>query len=75
MTKIVIDTDEVLEVDEAAKEIGISRASCFNYLKAGKMVGLKINGRLYITRGEIERVKRSFEKSPANGRKTLTKTV
>ena len=55
MTKFVIDTNEVFELEEAAKQLDIGIATLFRWLKAGAIIPLKIQGRTYITKSEIER--------------------
>ncbi len=65
MSKLVIDTNEVFTVEEAATLLLLGRSTMFKYLKEGKIQHLKIAGRTYITKGEIDR----YIKASDNGRK------
>ncbi len=59
MVKLVADRDEVYTLQEAAKELGIGIATLFRWKKAGKVVTLRVSGRPYIPKGEVERLKKS----------------
>jgi predicted site-specific integrase-resolvase len=56
MAKIVVDTAEVLELEEAAHELGIGIATLFRWMKKGQIVPLKLGNRTYIPRSEIKRL-------------------
>ena len=58
MTRIVVDTNEVLTLDEAARELGIGIATVFRWLKSGKLVPFRWDGRTYIPRSEIDRLRK-----------------
>ena len=58
MPKLII-TNEVFELEEAATELGIGIATLFRWLKAGKVVPLRLDHRTYILKAEIERVKQA----------------
>jgi hypothetical protein len=57
MAKLVVDTEEVLELGDAARELGIGIATLFRRLKTGAIIPLHIGARTYITKSEITRVK------------------
>ena len=62
MTKVAIDADEVFTVEETASLLGVSRATMFNYVRDCKVIPIKILGRNFITKSEIER----YKKNPTN---------
>ena len=57
MPKITIDTNEVCEPAEAARLIGIGYATLYRWIKAGKLIPIRIAGRTLIPVSEIERLK------------------
>jgi len=59
MAKIFIDTDELYDTTEAARLIGIGYVTLYRWIKNGKLIPLRIGGRTFITKSEIERVKNS----------------
>ena len=54
---IIIEPGELLDVDEAAKELGIGVATVWRWIKKGSLVPLKLGGRTLIHRSEIDRIK------------------
>jgi len=61
MTKILTDTTEVLGTTEAGKALGVSYATLFRWIKAGKIIPIRLSGRTLIPKSEIERIKASKE--------------
>lgn len=57
MPRITIDTDEVYETAEAARLIGIGYATLYRWVKAGKLIPIRIAGRTLIPKSEIDRLK------------------
>ena len=57
MAKIVIETDEVYKLEDAAAQINIGIATLFRRMRKGEIVPLRLGGRTYITKSEIERVR------------------
>jgi len=57
MTKIVIETDEVYELEEAASLLKIGIATLFRRLKRGEITPLRLGSRTYIPRSEVDRLK------------------
>jgi len=57
MVKIVVDTDEVLTLAEAAKELDIGIATLFRWMKKGKIRPLPLRNHTYIPRSEIKKLK------------------
>ncbi len=63
MSLIVVDTDEVFELEDAAKQLGIGIATLFRWLKAGDIIPLKIGNRTYIPKSEIERLNNNGQRA------------
>ncbi len=57
MSKVLVDLDDMVNMDEAAKQIGIGIATAWRWVKSGKMVKVSIAGRTLIPKSEIERLK------------------
>ena len=58
MPKIVVDTDEFYDTDEAAILIGMGVATVWRWIKAKKLIAVKIGGRTLIPKSEVERLNR-----------------
>ena len=58
VTKIVIETDEVYELNEAATLLQIGIATLFRWMRDGKVVPFKLGGRTFIPKSEVERLKK-----------------
>ena len=56
-TEIKITTSDLFSVADAAKELGRPRITIYRWIEAGKVVGIKLGGILFIPRGEVERLK------------------
>ena len=63
MPKITIDTNEVCEPAEAARLIGIGYATLYRWIKAGKLIPIRIAGRTLIPVSEIERLNKINEQA------------
>ena len=50
-----VKTDGLLPVSKAAKCLGISRVTAYQWIKDGKLDSVKIGGVLFVPVGEIER--------------------
>jgi len=66
MPKMVIDTDEVYELEEAARLLDIGIATLFRWMKKGKIVPLKLSNRTFIPKSEIERLNLKKNKGGAS---------
>jgi len=56
MPKILVDTGEVYSAQEAADLLEISYATIYRWIKANKIIPLKIVGRTLIPKSEVERL-------------------
>jgi len=59
MTKLVIDTAEVYDTNEAARLLEIGYATLYRWIKDGKLIPLRIGGRTFIPKSEVERLKQN----------------
>lgn len=71
--KVEITTDDLLTIEEAAKEIGCHRATIFRWIDEGKILTLKLAKNRAIPKAEVERLrrlgaKRKYERHKATGR-------
>ena len=57
MVKIIVDTGEVYDVLEAARLLGVGYATVYRWIKAGKIVPVKLAGRTLIPKTEVDRLK------------------
>ena len=58
--KIVIDTEQVLEPAEAAKQIGIGYATIYRWMKSGKIIAIYVSGKALIPKSEIVRLEKEI---------------
>ena len=65
MTKLVVDTEEVYDSNEAAKLLGIGYATLYRWIKDGKIIPLRIGGRTFIPKTEVERLNKQAADSAA----------
>jgi excisionase family DNA binding protein len=57
MPKIVVDTAEIYDTNEAAHLLGIGYATLYRWIKDGKLIPLRVGGRTLIPKSEVERLK------------------
>ena len=55
--EVRVTTDDLSSVADAAKELGRPRITIYRWIEAGKIVGIKLGGILFIPREEVERLK------------------
>jgi len=60
MPKLVVDTADIYDTNEAARLLGIGYATLYRWIKDGKLIPLRIGGRTLIPKSEIERLKREI---------------
>ena len=56
-SRITISSDDVLSVNQAAKELGKHVATIYRWHDAGIIVGVEFGGVLFIPKSEVERMK------------------
>ncbi|GAI59374.1 unnamed protein product [marine sediment metagenome] len=55
--EIRVTTDDLVSVADAAKILGRPRLTIYRWKDAGKIVGIKLGGIIFIPKSEIERLK------------------
>ena len=53
---ILIQTDDLVSVQEAARILGLSRPTVYHWINRKKILSCRLGGTLYVLRPEIERV-------------------
>lgn len=59
-TEILITSNDILTVGDAAKELGQHRSTIYRWLEAGKFIGVKLGGILFVPKSEVERLKKDI---------------
>lgn len=57
LEEIKIQTDDIITVPGAAKQLGKPKMTLYRWIDAGKIVSIKLGGILFIPVSEIERIK------------------
>lgn len=57
MKEVKVTTDDLMSVQDAAKTLGRPRYTIYRWIEAGKIIGLRFGGILFIPVSEIERIK------------------
>ena len=57
MAKIIIDMPDLYDTNEAAQILGIGYATVYRWIKAGKLIPVRVDKRTLIPKSEIERLK------------------
>jgi len=65
MGEIVVDIPELYDPNQAAEALGVGYATVFRWIKAGKLIPLRIGGRTLIPKSEVERLKNEQAAEPA----------
>ncbi len=56
--EIRVKTDDLVSVADAAKILGRPRLTIYRWIDAGKIVGIKLGGIIFIPKSEVERLKK-----------------
>lgn len=56
MPNIIVTTDDVVSIQDAAKELKVARLTIYRWIKASKIISIKFGGFLFIPKSEIERL-------------------
>jgi len=62
--EIKVTTSDLVSVADTANELGRPRITIYRWVEAGKILGVKLGGILFIPRSEIQRVKSNQEAKP-----------
>ena len=55
--EIKVTTDDLMSVQDAAKALSRPRYTIYRWIDAGKIIGLRLGGILFIPVSEVERIK------------------
>jgi len=64
LKEITVTTNDLMSVQDTAKELGRHRYQIYRWIESGKIVAIKLGGILFIPKSEIERVKSNQERKP-----------
>ena len=53
---ILIQTDDLVSVQEAARILGLSKPTVYHWINRKKILSCRLGGTLYVLRSEIERI-------------------
>lgn len=59
--EIKVATSDLLSVAQAACELGRPRSTIYRWADAGKIIGIKLGGVLFIPKSEVERLRKENE--------------
>ncbi len=62
--EIKVTTSDLVSVADAANELGRPRITIYRWVEAGKIVGVKLGGILFIPKSEVQRLKQATEPAP-----------
>ena len=62
--EIKVATSDLVSVAQAAHELQRPRSTIYRWVEAGKIVGIKLGGILFVPRSEVERIKRAMAIKP-----------
>jgi len=57
MVKIIIDMPDLYDTNEAAQMLGVGYATIYRWIKAAKLIPVRVDRRTLIPKSEIERLK------------------
>lgn len=66
-TQLADTTIVLLRVKEAAVQLGRPTLTVYRWIEAGKIVGVRLGGFLYVPRSEVERIKAEQDKAGGAG--------
>lgn len=59
LKEITVTTNDLMSVQDAAKELGRHRYQIYRWIESGKIVSIKLGGILFIPVSEVERIKKA----------------
>jgi len=63
--EVRVRTEDLSSVADTAKELGRPRVTIYRWIEAGKIVGIKLGGILFIPKSEVKRLKNKKAAEPA----------
>ena len=70
MVKVLIETDDLLSVPSAAKQLNKPRMTLYRWIEAGKAHGVKFGGVMFLPKSEVERLTKLLEEERAKKNET-----
>lgn len=61
--EIRVKTDDVVSVAQAAKELKLARYTIYRWVEAGKIIGIKLGGIIFVPKTEVERIAKVIEEA------------
>jgi excisionase family DNA binding protein len=65
--KITVSSNDVLSVQEAARQLEKHRATIYRWYRAGEILGVEFGGILFIPKSEVERIKKANHREETPG--------
>jgi len=62
---IKVETTDLLSMQQAAKELGMPRATLYRWAEKHKVITIRLGGILFVPKSEIERLKNDHDKTNA----------
>jgi len=57
LKEITVTTNDLMSVQDTAKELGRHRYQIYRWIDSGKIVAIKLGGVLFVPKSEVERLK------------------
>ena len=57
--EIKVATSDLVSVAQAARELERPRSTIYRWVDAGKIIGIKLGGIIFIPKTEVERIKKA----------------
>ena len=58
MKEVKVTTDDLMSVQDAARALSRPRYTIYRWIEAGKIIGLRFGGIIFVPTSEVERVKK-----------------
>ncbi len=72
--EIKVSADDLLSVQEAAKELARPRITLYRWIQKGALHGIRLGGVLFVPRSEVERLKRSSARALSESIESVIET-
>jgi len=64
LKEIKVSTNDLMSVQDAAKELGCHRYQVYRWIDHGKMLSIRLGGILFVPTSEVEKLKNTREAKP-----------
>jgi len=65
LKEITITTNDLMSVQDAAKALNRHRYQIYRWIEAGKIIGIRLGGILFVPVSEVKRLKREINEQAA----------